>query len=181
MITNNIKIGILKKEPLLRRILMKIARIEKVENGFSAIFERHLKHPVEQVWSYLTDNEKLSKWFSELRVDELREGGVIKFDMGNGTFEEMEILDLKMLSVLEYTWGDDIVRFELSQEPDGCLLVLKEKINKITDHTPRDLAGWHVCLDVIHALLDGRTIERKEEWNIWYEKYVKEIERAAIE
>lgn len=117
--------------------------------------------------------------FSELRVDELREGGVIKFDMGNGTFEEMEILDLEMQSVLEYTWGEDVVRFELSHEPNGCLLVLKEKINTITAHTPRDLAGWHVCLDVIQALMDGRTIERREEWKIWYEKYVKEIEKVT--
>jgi uncharacterized protein YndB with AHSA1/START domain len=156
-----------------------IANIEKVENGYTATYERHLKHPVKEVWSYLTDNEKLPKWFSELRVDELREGGVIKFDMGDGTFEDMEILELKMQSVLEFTWAEDVVRFELSQEPDGCLLVLKEKIKTITDHTPRDLAGWHVCLDVIEALLDGRTIERKEDWKIWYEKYVKEIEKVT--
>ncbi|MEH7111896.1 SRPBCC family protein [Neobacillus niacini] len=156
-----------------------LARITKIENGYRATFERLLNHPVEEVWSYLTDNEKLPRWFSELRVDELREGGVIKFDMGNGTFEEMEILELKNQAVLEYTWGDDIVRFELSNQPNGCLFVLKEKITKITDHTPRDLAGWHVCLDVIHALLDGRTIDRKEEWKIWYEKYVKEIEKVT--
>ncbi|MEH7245635.1 SRPBCC family protein [Neobacillus niacini] len=156
-----------------------LARITKIENGYRATFERLLNHPVEEVWSYLTDNEKLPRWFSELRVDELREGGVIKFDMGNGTFEEMEILELKNQAVLEYTWGDDIVRFELSNQPNGCLFVLKETITKITDHTPRDLAGWHVCLDVIHALLDGRTIDRKEEWKIWYEKYVKEIEKVT--
>ncbi|MGX6442723.1 SRPBCC family protein [Neobacillus sp. K501] len=152
-----------------------LAQIIKVDNGYTARYERHLKHSVEDVWSYLTDNDKLPQWFSELRVDELREGGVIQFDMGNGTFEEMRILELKMHSVLEYTWGEDIVRFELSQENDGCLLVLIEKINTITDHTPRDLAGWHVCLDVIDSLLNQNTIERKEEWKKWYEKYVKAI------
>jgi hypothetical protein len=97
---------------------------------------------------------------------------MIKFDMQNGTFEEMEIIELKTYSVLEYTWGEDRVRFELNEESDGSRLVLIEKINKITDHTPRDLAGWHVCLDVINALLDGRAIESREnEWKIWYEKY----------
>jgi uncharacterized protein YndB with AHSA1/START domain len=153
-----------------------LARINNIENGYRATFERLLNHPLEEVWSYLTDNEKLPRWFSELRVDELRQGGVIKFDMGNGTFEEMEILELKNQAVLEYTWGDDIVRFELTNQPNGCLFVLKETITKLTNHTPRDLAGWHVCLNVIQALLDGRTIDRKEEWKIWYEKYVKEIE-----
>lgn len=156
-----------------------IAHIEKFENGFTATYERHLNHSVEEVWSYLTDNEKLQKWFSELRVEELRKDGVIKFDMGNGTFDELSILDLKINSVLEFSWWEDTVRFELTEDSNGFLLRLIEKINTITDHTPKDLAGWHVCLDVIEALLDGRTIERKEEWKVWYEKYVKEIEKVT--
>jgi uncharacterized protein YndB with AHSA1/START domain len=153
-----------------------LAVIQKIENGSIARFERHLKHSVEKVWSYLTENEKLAKWFSELRVDDLREGGSIKFDMQDGTFEEIKIIELKMYSVLEYTWGEDRVRFELYPEPEGCLLVLKETITAITNHTPRDLAGWHVCLDVIDALLDDRTIESRDEaWKAWHEKYIRAI------
>jgi uncharacterized protein YndB with AHSA1/START domain len=151
-----------------------LAIIEKVENGYTARFERHLKHSVADVWSMLTENEKLSQWFAELSVDDLREGGLIKFDMQDGTFEEMKILELKMHSILEYTWGEDKVRFELSQGADGCCLNLIEEIKKITKHTPRDLAGWHVCLDVIAALLDGKIIQSREvEWKKWYEKYLQ--------
>lgn len=154
-----------------------LAVLESVEGGYRAIFERHLNHGVEQVWAMLTENEKLAAWFTELKVNELRKGGYIKFDMGDGTFEEMEILELTDEAVLEYTWGEDIVRFELSKESEGCNLVLIEKINKLTDHTPRDLAGWHVCLDVIEKLLDGKTIHsRNEEWQKWYEHYVKAVE-----
>ena len=153
-----------------------LAEVQKVENGYIVRFERSLKHSVEKVWSQLTENEKLSKWFSELRINDLREGGMIQFDMQDGTFEEMEILELKMYAVLEYTWGEDIVRFELYPEPEGCRLVLIEKIKKMTNHTPKDLAGWHVCLDVVHALLDDRNIEPREaEWKKWYEKYVRAI------
>ncbi len=151
-----------------------LAVLKKVEQGYIARFERRLTHSDEKVWAFLTENEKLAQWFAELRVDDLREGGVIKFDMHDGTFEEMTITELKMYSVLEYTWGEDSVRFELYPDPEGCLLVLNERINRLTDHTPRDLAGWHVCLDVIQGLLDGRTLEsRKDEWNKWYEKYVE--------
>lgn len=154
-----------------------LAVITQVENGHTVRFERHLKHAVEKVWAMLTDNEKLAKWFSELRVDDLREGGVIKFDMQDGTFEEMKILELKLHSVLAYTWGEDEVRFELYPEPEGCRLVLIEKINKITAHTPRDIAGWDVCLDVIEALLDGRMIEsRKDSWKVKYDDYVQAFE-----
>src|SRR3954451_9983774 len=106
-----------------------IARIQKMENGYSATFKRNLKHPIEEVWSYLTDNEKLPKWFSELRVDELRKGGVIKFDMGDGTFDDLSILDLKINSILEFTWWEDTVRFELTKKSNGCFLRLIEKIN----------------------------------------------------
>ncbi|MED3654373.1 SRPBCC family protein [Heyndrickxia sporothermodurans] len=155
-----------------------LASIQKVEDHYFARFERQLQHSVEEVWAMLTDNEKLSKWFSELRVKDLRKGGIILFDMQDGTFEEMEITELEMYSVLEFTWAEDKVRFELYKENDGCLLILNETINKMTNHTPKDLAGWHVCLDVISALLDGRTIEsRKEEWEKWYEKYIQLTER----
>jgi len=151
-----------------------LAVIQKNANGYTARYERRLKHPVAKVWAMLTENEKLAKWFSELSVDDLREGGVIKFDMQDGTFEEMEILELKAESVLEYTWGEDRVRFELYPEPDGCRLVLIETIAKLTDHTPKDIAGWDVCLDVIEAVLAGRTIESgKSAWEIKYEQYAK--------
>ncbi|WP_342432290.1 SRPBCC family protein [Neobacillus sp. FSL H8-0543] len=157
-----------------------LAKVERAEAGYTARFEHHWNHSVQEVWSYLTDNEKLAKWFTELHVEELREGGLIKFNMQDGTFEELTIVELKIPSVLAYTWGDDIVHFELDQEPNGCRLVLTEKIKTITPHTPRDLAGWHVCLEVISALLDGRTIDsRKEAWNKWYEKYVQEIQKIT--
>ncbi|MEV5026859.1 SRPBCC family protein [Paenibacillus sp. LPE1-1-1.1] len=157
-----------------------LAVIQTVENGYEVRFERHLKHSVEKVWSWLTDNDKLAKWFSELSVDDLREGGVIRFDMQNGTFEELEILELKLHEVLEYTWGEDRVRFELYPEPGGCRLVLTEKLTKVTDHTPRDIAGWDVCLDVIEVLLDGRTIEsRKDIWQVKYEQYVQAFNKIT--
>lgn len=158
-----------------------LAIIEKVENGYIAQFERHLKHSVDKVWAMLTENEKLAQWFTELRVDELRKGGIYKFAMQDGTFLELAIIEFKMNSLLEFIWsGEDTVRFELNQESDGCRLVLIEKIEAITNHTPKDLAGWHVCLDVIQALLDGRTIDsRTKEWEKWYEKYIVAIEKLS--
>jgi len=157
-----------------------IATVQKAQNGYIARFERHLKHSVEKVWALLTENDKLAKWFSQLQVDDLREGGLIKFDMHNGTYEELTILELKRFSVLEYTWGEDIVRFELYPESAGCRLLLIEKITNITAHTPKDLAGWHVCLEVINALLVGRIMESREnEWKAWYQKYVQLIDNLS--
>ncbi len=157
-----------------------LAVLQQTKEGYVARFERHLKHSVEKVWSYLTENDKLKKWFSELQVEDLREGGVIKFDMHDGTFKEMKIIELQLYSVLEYTWAEDRVRFELYPEADGCRLVLIETLNKITDHTPKDLAGWHVCLDVIKALLDEQTLDsRKSEWEKWYKEYTQRIHEMS--
>ncbi len=149
--------------------------LTKDKTGFTARFERNLNHPIENVWSMLTENDQLKKWFPELSIEDLRKDGIIKFDMQDGTFEEMKILDLEAPFILEYTWGEDKVRFELQQNPEGCRLVMIEKLNGITSHTPRDLAGWHVCLDVIETLLDGKDFSRPQE--IW-EKYFKEYNQT---
>lgn len=151
---------------------MSLAVIEKAERGFNVQFERRMKHSASKVWSMLTENEQLAKWFPELSVDNLWDGGSMKFAMQDGTYKEMEITELREQSVLEYTWGDDLVRFELYPMPEGSHLVLIEKVTTLTSHTPRDLAGWDVCLDVIEALLDGRTIDsRMDIWSIKYEQY----------
>ena len=148
-----------------------IATIQKENDNYTARYERQFQYSVETVWGMLTDNKKLKQWFNELEIVDLHKGGLIKFDMQDGTFIDMKILDYEPLKTLAFEWGADIARFELSPISDGCELVFLETISAITEHTPRDLAGWHVCLDVIQALLDGDSIKREDEWKVWYEKY----------
>ncbi|OMD95063.1 MULTISPECIES: SRPBCC family protein [Paenibacillus] len=157
-----------------------LANIQKEDQYYVARFERQLKHSATEIWSYLTENEKLALWFSELKIEDLREGGLIKFDMQNGTFVDMEITVLQHQSIFEFTWAEDLVRFELYPNSEGCLLVLNETLQTLTPHTPRDLAGWHVCLEVIQHLLEGTTLEsRKDEWNKWYEQYREAISKLG--
>ncbi|MFS0672238.1 SRPBCC family protein [Ornithinibacillus sp. 179-J 7C1 HS] len=149
-----------------------IAKVEKHNDEFIATFERHINHPKVNVWEMLTQNDRLSLWFDELRVAELKKGGYLTFNMGDGSFERMDIIDFEEQSIIEFTWDDNLVRFELIEESGGCNLVLIERINEITEQTMKDLAGWHVCLDVIISILDGEKIEdRMEDWKVWYEKY----------
>jgi uncharacterized protein YndB with AHSA1/START domain len=149
-----------------------LANITKKGAGYTAKFERHWNHPVKEVWSYLTDNERLPLWFPELRAEELQVGGSMKFLMPDGNNLTMAVSDYMPMSVLQFAWGADQVRFELAAEPRGCRLLLIEQITEITSYTPKDLAGWHVCLDVVGRLMDGVTTEsRKLEWEGWYEQY----------
>ncbi|MFJ8526491.1 SRPBCC family protein [Bacillus sp. NPDC094106] len=123
-----------------------LALIEKRDNEYVAQFNRLLHYSVEQVWAVLTENEKLTRWMPNLHVEDLRKGGMIKFDMmdGSGEFIDIDILECQINSVLEFTWGEDRVRFEIHKNPEGCLFVLKEFIHEINDHTPKDLSGWHI-------------------------------------
>ena len=153
-----------------------IADIKRYENGYLAHYERPLKHSVEAVWAMLTDNTQLARWFDELQVGDLRQGGFMKFNMPGVIDENLKISELVPVLLLEFDWFGDVIRFELYPDGDKCVFILKEKLNSITEQTKKDLAGWHVCLDVIQALLNGENIQRDEEWKVWYEHYRREID-----
>ncbi|NMM53871.1 SRPBCC family protein [Paenibacillus aquistagni] len=154
-----------------------LAKITALPQGFQARFERYYNQQPAELWDMLTNNEKLSLWFNELSVQELKIGGSIFFDMQDGTHEKMEILDCIPGQVLEYAWGSDSVRFELAEVAGGSKLVLVEKLHEITAHTPKDLAGWHVCLDAIKCILEHRQLEsRMDIWKVKYEQYVQLLE-----
>ncbi|MGK7376238.1 SRPBCC family protein [Planococcus sp. 1R117A] len=152
------------------------AEIIRNEQGYTATFERQLQQESDQVWAMLTENSKLQQWFAELTIEDLQKGGNITFDMGDGTFENMAILDYEEGKSIAFEWAEDEVHFEVTPENGGTKLVLVETINKITPHTARDLAGWHVCLDAIEAILNKEEIARQEEWNKEYPEYQRLLE-----
>jgi hypothetical protein len=98
---------------------------------------------------------------------------------GTGSSFDIKIRDFQKDSVLEFEWGDGWVRFELSPKSSGCLLVLKEFISILNEHTSKDLAGWHVCLDLLTALLDGHYIDfPKDEWERLYKNYIVAVSKV---
>lgn len=153
-----------------------LAEIQQVNDETVAEFHRDFPYPIQEVWTMLTDNDHLVEWFSELRIHELAEGGKLLFDIGDGSYEEMTITEVKIPTVWEFTWDKNLIRFNLSENPRGTHLVLKEYMKEVTEHTARDIAGWHVCLDVIGLLLANKPIEdRQEEWNKVYPQYNEQL------
>lgn len=150
------------------------------EQGYRATYERHFKQEPESVWAMLTQNSKLQQWFPELKVEQLQKGGFISFDMGDGTFEKMAILDFEEGKVLAFEWDEGEVHFEIKPAGGGSTLVMVEAFPRITPQTAKDLAGWHVCFDVIKAILDDRHIERKQEWEKEYEEYKRLLQSLSI-
>ncbi|PEA24521.1 activator of Hsp90 ATPase 1 family protein [Bacillus cereus] len=153
-----------------------LAVIDKRGNEYVVQFDRYFSYSIEEVWSVLTDNNKLKKWMSNLQIENLKTGGIIKFDMMDGSFINIDILECQLNSVLEFTWDKDHVRFEIHKEENGSLLLLKEYIHELTDHTPKDIAGWHICLDLFSSVLEGEEKEfSKSEWQQWFERYKDKI------
>ena len=88
----------------------------------------------------------------------------------------MTIIEVKVPEVWEFTWDENLIRFNLSENPSGTHLVLKEYIKEVTNHTARDIAGWHVCLDVIEGLLADEPIKnRQAEWEKVFPEYKKQL------
>ncbi|MGE7091483.1 SRPBCC domain-containing protein [Lysinibacillus sp. NPDC048646] len=152
-----------------------LATIQKQQNSYIVKFNRLLPHPVNAVWGLLTENGNLQKWMSNLEIIDLRKNGKFHFNMNDGTdaYKEITITDYAEKEILEIDWGTDTVRFELSSTSSGSLLVLLESIGELTEHTPKDLAGWHICLDLLSDLLNGTVHEEfpMEEWKKWFTEY----------
>lgn len=151
-----------------------LAEIKQQDNQTVVEMNRDFPYPIETVWQMLTDNAYLGKWFKELKIESLSEGGKIVFDLGNDQFEEMTITQVDVPTVFAFTWDKDSVSFQLNKTAENSThLVFKEFIQTVTEHTPRDIAGWHVCLEVIRALLDGQTdaSNEKKQWEPLYQKY----------
>ncbi len=152
-----------------------LAIIQKQPNNYVAKFTRPLSHSVDAVWAVLTENGKLQKWMSNLEIIDLQKNGKMHFKMNDGTeaFQEITITDYAYREVLEFDWGKDSVRFELTTTSDGSLLVLQETISELTNHTPKDLAGWHICLELLCDLLNGIVHDEfpMEQWNKWFVEY----------
>ena len=113
--------------------------------------ERRLPDPPDVVWRALTEREQLRAWFP---CDVILSGGRWKVGAAITFPFPPEVLDLTLTgevlevdepSVLEFTWGDDTLRFELWPEGSGTRLVLVDELPP--DAAARNAAGWEQCLD----------------------------------
>lgn len=157
------------------------AEITKNPKGYSATFVRHFNHPPEKVWAMLTDNPKIHRWFSGLQMEQEGESGHLTLKLSHGNKKELSITDYEKGKTLAFEWGDYHVHFELTPDEQGTQLRMFETLPYITDHTTIDVAGWHVALDVMEAILDGRGIERTAEWERWYPEYKRLFESMGID
>ncbi|MBP2471369.1 uncharacterized protein YndB with AHSA1/START domain [Crossiella equi] len=116
--------------------------------------ERELRHPVAKVWRALTTPEHLSAWYPFTVVEfDLRPGGVIRFDDGEGTFYDGEVLEVEPPHVFAFREVDDVLHLALSPTLEGSRLVLTHTFSKSAQYG-NYASGWQRCLDELTAVLD---------------------------
>jgi uncharacterized protein YndB with AHSA1/START domain len=142
-------------------------------------FVRTYAHPIERVWTAITDPAELVRWFPSAVTFEPRVGGSVRFsedpytDGGTGT-----VLAYEPPRRFSFVWFTDELHLTLDPVDDGnCRLTL---VNVLADRTTaaRNAGGWYVCLAELAKLVDGVPSrgphsDDTEPWEPVYEAHVR--------
>jgi uncharacterized protein YndB with AHSA1/START domain len=155
---------------------------ETVDGRPAVRFERRLRRPVDAVWRAVTEPDELAHWFPAAVTVDLRLGGAIAFAFADddGSPAYGEVTELEAPHRFAFTWGGDLIRFELEALDGGagCRLRFTNVLGE-RDAAARTAAGWHVCLRHLVARLDGVSLpppapDATPEWRAAYDGYVEQ-------
>lgn len=152
--------------------------IKQANGEIKVSFELNLEASLEDVWNLLTTNAGLAQWFHELEVGELGEEGYFNFIMTPTERIKMPILKYIKETKIGFEWDQDLVLFQLEPlDNDNVKLIFSEELKNITEHTPRDIAGWNLCLRRIQLVLIKKieTPVNQDEFDDLVEKYKSEL------
>ena len=126
-------------------------------DAWTLIFIRELKHPPSAVWEALTDPAEIDQWAPFAADRSLAAPGPATLTM----IDRDERLALPCTvwradkpEVLEYSWGDDRLRWDLEPHGRGTRLTLRHTLSK-PDMAAMVAAGWHLCFVVLERHLAG--------------------------
>jgi len=150
--------------------------------------ERRFAHPPAKVWRAITDPSELAGWFPAAVELDLRLDGRIQFTFGAGEDDFVEDPDntgtiraYDPPRLLEYNWGREVLRWELSPDGDGCLIVLTATY----DDRPASASltsGWLLCFAELDRVLGG-PVAAPGEYPELHEHFVREygLDEGTVE
>ncbi|MBA4207642.1 SRPBCC family protein [Pannonibacter phragmitetus] len=135
-------------------------RRESGDGEATLIFRRNLAHPPEKVWRALTQPNEQIEWMPFVSDRDIGTPGPFFLRMTD--HEEAgesaaEVLKAEPARLLQYTWGDDVLTWELEPRGSGTRLTLRHRTN-VPEHFASFAAGWHICIDVMVRFLDGSPV-----------------------
>jgi uncharacterized protein YndB with AHSA1/START domain len=139
-----------------------LARIQKEGEKWTLVLVRQLRHSPEKVWHALTDPAQLREWAPFDADGNLGiAGNTVKLNaVGTPStmISETKIKRADEPNVLEYTWGDGDLRWELEDFGGGTRLTLWHNIDR--RYIAMGAAGWQICLEVMDHALSGTPLGR---------------------
>ncbi|MFJ8260455.1 SRPBCC domain-containing protein [Rummeliibacillus sp. NPDC094406] len=138
--------------------------------------KEEIKARPEKVWTELTNNDEIKKWFPEMSYHEDGSFGYYRWFDGNMDMK-LNVFRKENNKLIGFEWAGNTVDFQLIEKDDFTELVFFETLNEIVKHTPKDLAGWYVCIEKIRHLAEetGEIVD-EELWKNKYEEYRKVFE-----
>ncbi len=131
------------------------------DGTWTVTFVRELAHPPERVWAVLVRADDVPRWAPFETDRDLDTTGPATLTMIDGNLREAMTSDVRAVEAptrLEYTWGDDVLVWELSPTPAGTKLTLHHTVQG-KDWMPKVAAGWHLCLVVSDHVLAGDVVQ----------------------
>jgi uncharacterized protein YndB with AHSA1/START domain len=145
-----------------------------------------MRHSPERVWRALTDPAQLREWAPFDADGNLGIAGATVKLSTVGTpspmISETKVKRADEPRVLEYSWGDADLRWELEDFDGGTRLTLWHSIDR--RYISMGAAGWQICFDVLdHALggiplgrIVGPEAMRFEGWQSLNAQYARQFE-----
>ena len=139
-----------------------MATVRKQGERWTLILVKELRHSPEKVWEAITDPVHLREWAPFDATGNLGTAGTtVKLTTVGAPGPRITETTIKRADpphLLEYTWGDFDMRWQLELLNSGTRLTLWTNIGR--PFVAMGAAGWHICFDVLDRLLDGRPIGR---------------------
>jgi uncharacterized protein YndB with AHSA1/START domain len=157
------------------------AEVRKEGDRWTLVLVRELRHPPTKVWQALTDPAELREWAPFDADRNLGAIGPVKLSTvaaPTPQVSETTVTRAEAPKVLEYSWGENDMRWELEPIASGTRLTLWHNIGR--KYVAMGAAGWHICFDVLDHFLDGHPLGRivggeavKFEWKRLNAEYSK--------
>jgi uncharacterized protein YndB with AHSA1/START domain len=138
------------------------ADVHKDGENWTLVVVRELRHPPAKVWEALTDPEQLRAWAPFDADKSLGSTGTVKLTTVSAPQAQVSETVVKRAEppkLLQYSWGDADLKWQLEPLGKGTRLTLWHNIDR--RYISWGAAGWHICFDVMDRFLSGDPIGRK--------------------
>lgn len=139
-----------------------------IKNG-ALVVSWSFQSPIETVWLGLTDPVLQSRWLGAAVESDMRPGGRLVIDHGEGYLCQSDVTEVEAPHRLAMTWEfpdepRSRVAVSLDESDDGTVAVLTHTELEGLAHSYGP--GWTTHLTYLEAAVQGDTIPASQFWNL---------------